>query len=135
MMGDSGAPALAHNRRMRDVFGVAYVHDVPDHIVRVFLERIIGRTVKVAARSIIIDTKPTTDVEVTEFVSELGKLCVISRTFAHGALDRGDIRHLRSYVKMKKFETMRQPCILQHVTGSDEIGRVEAELGVFAAAR
>jgi len=38
MMRDSGAPALTHNHRMRDAFGVANVYDVPDHVVSVFLE-------------------------------------------------------------------------------------------------
>src|SRR5262249_2868819 len=135
MMRDGGASAFAHNRRMGDTFGVAYVHDVPDHVVRVFLERIIGRTVKIAARSIIIDAKPAAHVEITEFVSEFGKLCVISRTFAHGALDRRNIRYLRSDVEMKKFEAMRQAGILQHLAGGDEIGCVETELRVLAAAR
>src|SRR5262245_35904926 len=36
---------------------------------------------------------------------------------------------------MKKFEAMRQPGILQHLAGSDEIGCVETELCVIAAAR
>src|SRR5215471_13098671 len=115
MMRYRGAPAFAHNRRMSDAFPVAYVHDVPDHVVRVFLKRIIGRTVKVAARSIIIDSKPAAHVEITEFVSEFGKLCVISRAFAHGALDRRNIRHLRSDMEMNKLETMRQPGVLQHM--------------------
>src|SRR5262249_24985363 len=99
------------------------------------LERIIGRTVKIAARSIIIDAKPAAHVEITEFVSEFGKLCVISRAFAHGALDRRNIRHLRSDMEMNKLETMRQPGVLQHMAGSDQIGRVETELRVLAAAR
>ena len=42
MMRDRCAAAFAHDRRMRDTFGVAHVHDVPHHIVRVFLERVVG---------------------------------------------------------------------------------------------
>ena len=70
MMRDSGAPALAHNRRMRDAFGVANVYDVPDDVVRVFLERVIGRAVKVAARSVVIDAESAAHVEITKFVSK-----------------------------------------------------------------
>src|SRR6516225_8442498 len=32
MMRDGGAPALAHNRRMRDAFRVANIHNVPDDV-------------------------------------------------------------------------------------------------------
>src|SRR4029453_16509636 len=112
MMRNSGAPALAHNRWMRDVFGVANVYDVPDDVVRIFLERIIGRTVKVAARSIVIDTEPAAHVEITKFVSKFRQLCVISRSFADCALDRRNVRHLRSDVEMDKFQAMRHPGIL-----------------------
>ncbi|KAG0505222.1 MAG: hypothetical protein Udaeo_14430 [Candidatus Udaeobacter sp.] len=112
MMRDSGAPALAHNRRMRDAFGVANVYDVPDDVVRVFLERIIGRTVKVAARSIVIDAEPAADVEITKLVSKFRQLCVIPRAFAHCALDCRNVRHLRSDMEMDKFEAVRYPSIL-----------------------
>ena len=103
MMRDSGAPALAHNRRMCDAFGVANVYDVPHDVVRVFLERIIGRTVEVTARPIVIDAEPAAHVEITKFVPKFRQLCVISRAFAHCALDCRNVRHLRSDVEMDKF--------------------------------
>ena len=109
MMRDNGAPAFADNRRMRDSFGVANVDDVPDDVVRVFLERVIGRTVKVAARSIVIDAEPAADVEITKFVSKFGELCVKARGFAHGAFDRRNVRHLRADVEMDKLEAMCEP--------------------------
>src|SRR5215471_11810270 len=112
MMGNGGAPALAHNRRMRDAFGVTNVHDVPDDIIRVFLKRIIGRTVEVAARSIVIDAESATDVEITKFVSKFRELRIISRAFAHCALDHRNVRHLRADVEMNKLKTMRQPSVL-----------------------
>src|SRR5947208_16570864 len=102
MMRDSGAPALTHNHPMRDAFGVANVYDVPDDVVRVFLERIISRTVKVAARSIVIDAESAADIEITKFVSKFRQLCIISRAFAHCAFDRRNIRHLRSDMEMDK---------------------------------
>ena len=49
MMRDDRAPAFAHDRRMRHAFGVADVHDVPDDVVGVFLERVIRRAVEIAA--------------------------------------------------------------------------------------
>ena len=134
-MRNNRAPAFAHDRRMRDAFGIAHVHDVPDNVVGVFLERIIRRAVEIAARSIVIDAKTAADVEITELVSELAKLCVIARRFAHRALDRRNVRHLRSDMEMNELEAMRQTGVFQHLTCSNEIGRVETELRVLAAAR
>src|SRR5947207_6293865 len=116
MMRDSGAPALAHNRRMRDAFGVTNVYDVPDDVVRVFLERIIGRTVKIAARSIIIDTEPAADIEITKFVSKFRQLGIVSRAFAHCALNCPNVRHLRSDVEMNKLRAMRLPGVPANLT-------------------
>ncbi len=136
MMRHSRAPALAHNRRVRDAFGVANVYDVPDNVVRVFLERIIGRAVKVAARSIVIDAESAADVEITKFVSKLCELCVISRALR---APRVLIVEMSGTCEPTwKWTSLRQcasPASFSISTRSDQIRRVEAELGVLAAAR
>ena len=68
-------------------------------------------------------------------MTEFGKFCVVARSFANGALDRGNIRNLRTDVKMNELETMREAGVLQHLTRGHEIRGVETELGVFTAAR
>ena len=135
MMRDDGAAAFAHDRRMRDAFGIANVRDVPDDVVGVFLERIIGRAVEIAARTVVIDAEAAADIEITEFVAELGQFRVIARRFAHGAFDRGNIRHLRADMEMNELETMRESRRFQHLARRDQAGGVETELRVLAAAR
>ena len=49
MMRNDCATTFIHDRRMRDAFGITHVHDVPDDIVRIFLERIICRAIEIAA--------------------------------------------------------------------------------------
>ena len=49
MVRDNGASALANNGGMRNAFGIAHVHDVPNDVVGIFLERIICGAVEVAA--------------------------------------------------------------------------------------
>ena len=134
-MRDDGATAFAHDGRMRNAFGIADVHDVPDDVVGVFLERIIGRAVEIAARSVVIDAESAADIEISELMPELGELGVITGRFAHRALDRRDIRHLRADMEMNELETMREPGRLQHFARGDETGGVETELRVLAAAR
>ena len=135
MMRDDRAPAFAHDGRMRDAFGIADIHDVPDDVVGVFLERIIRRAVEIAARAVVIDAEPAADVEISELMAELRKLGVIARRFAHGALDGGDVRHLRADVEMNELEAMRQSRGLQHFARGDETCGIETELRVLAAAR
>ena len=48
MMRDNRASPFAHDRRMGDTLGIAHVHDVPNNVVGVFLEGIIGGTVEIA---------------------------------------------------------------------------------------
>ena len=48
MMRDNRASSFAHNRGMSDAFGIAHVHDVPNDVVSIFLEGIIGGTVEIA---------------------------------------------------------------------------------------
>src|SRR2546421_1157949 len=98
MMGDNRAAAFVDDGGMSDALGIANVRDVPNHVVGVFLKRIISRTVEIAPGSVVIDAEPAPNIEITELVAELGKFCVVARGFANGTLDRGNIRNLRTDV-------------------------------------
>src|SRR5882724_3720954 len=135
MVRDNGTSALANNGRMRDALGIAHVHNVPNDVVGIFLERIICGAVEVTARTVIIDAKTAPHVEISDLVTELAQLGVIARRFAHRALDRRDIRHLRSDMEMKQLETRHEAGLFQHLTGSNEVGCIETEFRVLAAAR
>ena len=88
MMRDHSASAFVDDGGMGDAFRIAYVHDVPDNIIGVFLKRIVGRAVEIAARSVVINAESAANIEISEIVTELGKFCVIAGGFAHGAFDR-----------------------------------------------
>src|SRR5206468_2819120 len=61
MMGDHGASAFIDDGGMRDAFGIAHVHDVPDDVVGVFLKRIIGGAVEIAAGTFAVKPDANTD--------------------------------------------------------------------------
>src|SRR3954462_2118776 len=107
-MGHDRPSAFIHDRRMRDAFGVADVHDIPDDVVGVFLERVVRRAVEVAPRTVVIDAEATADIQVTELMPELAKLRVIARGFAHGAFDRGNVRDLGADMEMNELEAMAE---------------------------
>ena len=87
MMRDDRAAAFTNDRRMRDAFGIANVHNVPHDVVGIFLQRIICRAIEIAARTIVIDAKPAADIQISKLVAKLRNFRVIARRFAHGALD------------------------------------------------
>src|SRR5439155_25656900 len=66
----------------------------------------------------------------THFV-ELG---VIAGGLLHGLLDRKNIRHLRADVKVEQLEAVVQVLGLEESGGGEQLGRAQAELGIFAAA-
>ena len=73
VMRDDGAAAFAHDLRMRDPFRIAHVHDVLHDVVRVFLQRIIGGAIELAARTIVIDAQSAADIEITELMPDLAQ--------------------------------------------------------------
>src|SRR5256714_3378262 len=108
MMGDNRAAAFIHDRRMGYALGVANIHDVPNDVIGVFLERIIGRAIEVTPRTVVVDPKSSTDVEITQLVAKLAKLGVIARRLPDRAFYRRDIRHLRADMKMNELEAMAE---------------------------
>ena len=81
------ATPFTHNRRMRNAFRITNIHDIPHDVVGVFLERIICRAIEVATRAVVIDAKPAADIQISELVSKLRNLCIITGRFADRALD------------------------------------------------
>src|SRR4029453_4591638 len=135
MVGDDGASALANNGGMPDALGIAHVHNVPNDVVGIFLERIICRAVEVPARTVIINSKTAAHIEIRELVPKLAQFGIVTCRFAYRALDRGDIRHLRSDMEMKQLEARHKPGLFQHLTGCNEVGCIETEFRVLATAR
>ncbi len=108
-MGHDRAAAFTYDRGVGDTFRVAHFHDVVDDVVAIFLERIVGRAVEAGPRPVVIDSEPPANIEVTELMAHLGKFRVIAGRFAHRALDRGDVGHLRADMEMDELEAMREP--------------------------
>ena len=105
-MGNDCAAAFVHDGRMRNIFGIANVHDAPDHVISIFLKGVIRGAVEIAARSVVINPEPAANIEITELMAKLGKFCVIARCFAHCAFDRRNVGNLRTDMKMNQLQTI-----------------------------
>src|SRR5206468_4544134 len=135
MMCNDRAPAFAHDCWVRDAFRITNVHNAPDDVISVFLERIICRAIEIAARTIVIDAKPAADIQISKLMPKLRDLCVITGAFTHSPLDGRNVRYLRTDVEMDEFKTMREASRLQHFARGNETCRIETELRVLAATR
>ena len=135
MMGDNRPAAFADDRRVRDFLRVAHFHDVPDDVARVFVQRVIRGAVESRARAIVIHAEPAADIEITEFVSELAELGVKARRLTHRALDRADVRHLRTHVKMHELERVGEPFAFQQFARRHQFRRADAKFRVLSTAR
>src|SRR6266480_6567873 len=135
MMCNDRAPAFAHDGWVRDAFRITNVHDAPDDVVGVFLERIICRAIEIAARTIVIDAKPAADIQISKLMPELRNLCVITGAFTHSPLDGRNVRYLRTDVEMDEFKTMCEAGRFQHFARGNETCRIETELRVLTATR
>src|SRR5438309_7845631 len=125
MMRHNRAYSFAHDCGMRTAFGMAYLHDVPNDVVSIFLEGIIGGTVEIAARAIVIDAETPAHIEIAELVAQFSELRVIAGRFPHGALDRRDVWYLRPDTEMTKFRELCQTGVFQYLTCSNGIGVIE----------
>ena len=64
MIGGDGPPAFGNDGGVRYLSFVANVLDVIDHIVSVFLQRVIDAGFEIGLRAVVIDAEPAANVEV-----------------------------------------------------------------------
>ena len=133
VMGNNSAATFANDCWMRDPFRIAHLHNIPDHIVGVFLQRIVGRTIEGRSRAVVIYSQSATDIEILELVTEFCDLGIVTRRFTHRALDCRNVGDLRPGVKMDQFQAMRQALRLQHLAGCDQTNGIETKLGILTA--
>ena len=108
VMRDDGAPAFADDGGVWNLFRVANVGDVIDHVVRVFLQGIIRRAVERAAAAVVIHAESAAHVHELDLKTHLEQLRVKPRRFLHRLFHRENVRHLRADVKMQQLEAMPQ---------------------------
>ena len=68
------------------------------------MERIIGGTLEVRARAIVIDSQTAAHIEVFKLAAHLVKLRIKASRFLHGFFDGSNVGHLGADVKMQKLQ-------------------------------
>src|SRR6266705_2776697 len=104
MVGHDGAATFADDVRMRDLLGVANIGDVIDDVVGVFLECVVGGTVKSRPASIIIHAQAAADIEALDLETHFVEFGVKASGLLNGAFDDENVRDLGANVEVKQFE-------------------------------
>ncbi len=108
-----GAAAFRNDRGMRHLRFIAYVLYVIDHIVSVFLQRIVDTRFKIGLRSVVIDPEAAADIHELQAGSGALQLDVDANRFAHRPLHLADIRNLAAQVEMQKLHAVGHAEIAQ----------------------
>ena len=98
------------------------------------MQGIVRRTVESGPRTVVIHAESAADIEVFKGVPHLGHLRIKTGRLAHRSLDRPNVRHLGTDVKMNELERVGQPLPSQHLTCRDQFRRAHAKLRVLTAA-
>jgi len=93
---------------------------------------VIHRRFEIRARAIVIDAEAAAAVEVAHREAHLGQLAVEARGLRDGSLDRDDVGHLRADVEVDELEARLHLGLPELLDGKEDLGGVEAELGVVA---
>ena len=135
VVGDDGAAALGHDRRVRNARLVAHGLDVVDDVVGVLLERVVHARFEVRLRAVVVDAQAAADVEVLKPGAQLRQLRVDARRLVQRALDDADVGDLAAEMEVQQLEAVLHAARLQLLEPAHDLGDGQAELRAEAARR
>ncbi len=127
MMRRDGATALRHDRRRRNVFGLADFVDGINDIVGELLHAVVDAAIRCRAAAVVIDAQPAADIEIFYRESHFVDFGIDTRGFFDGVLDPADIGNLRSDVEVQHFELARQILVGSQLQAIQQLDGVDAE--------
>jgi hypothetical protein len=133
VVGGEGASGFGDDVGMGERVLVGGVGDRVDHVVGVFLHRVVHGACRGGTRSVVVHAQASADVHEFHGNAHLAQLAVELRHFAQAALDLADVGDLAAQVEVDEFDTIRQAFGGGHLDGLDELRGVETELALVAA--
>ncbi|CCJ89762.1 hypothetical protein BN132_1690 [Cronobacter turicensis 564] len=120
---------------MRQTVLFARVADSPDNVVRVFIQAIVDRAVRLRTRPFIIHAEAAAHVEALDIHAKLVQLHIEAGGFAHAGGDIADVRHLGAQVEVQQLQAIQTIGFAQHLNQLQHLRRRQAEFRFFAAGR
>ena len=107
MIGHNGPAALGDYGWIRHRRLVAHILDVIDHVVGVFLQRVIDARFKVGLGAIVIDAESAADIQIAKSRSGPDKFRIKPRRFVHRGFHLPDVGDLAAQVEVQQLEAIR----------------------------
>ena len=119
---------------MRHAGLVADALDAEDHVVGVFLQRVVDRRLEVGLRAVVVDAEAAADVEVLDAGADAVQLDVDAGRLGQGVLDVADVGDLAAQVEVDQLQAVGHAALLEVLEGLQHLGERQAELGAVAGA-
>ena len=132
MMRGHSPARLGDDVRVWQVFCLADFQQVIDHIVGIFLHRIIGAGCESGPRPVIVDTQSTANIYVLDVASKLHQFGIEPPHLLQTVFDPADVGDLTSQMKVNQFDTIENVFTFCDFQGFHQFHRVQSELGVFS---
>ena len=105
---------------MLDAGVFASAMDVVDHVVGVFLQRVVDARFEIRLRAVVIDAQAAADVEIFQPRAAAGKFSINSPRFAKRRLDLADVDDLAALMVMQQLEAIGHAAALRVLPGRGE---------------
>ncbi len=110
----------------------ARLGDRVDHVVGVFLKRVVDTRLRCRVAAVIVHAKAAADIDVGNVDTESPQLRVVPRHLLQPGLDIANVRDLGPEVKVNQLEDVEPAFLLQPVDEPHQLRRAEAELRLLA---
>jgi hypothetical protein len=94
---------------------------VVDHVVGVFLQRVIHARFEVGLRAVIIHAQPAADIQESQSRTRLCQVDIDAHRLVHGTLDLPDVGDLAAQMEVQKVEAIRHAEIPQLLQGAHRL--------------
>src|SRR5688500_9812933 len=134
VMSGESPPRFADDMRHRQLVLAARFRQSVNHVVCVFLERVVHARLGCRAAPVVVDAQSPANVYMRDSDSQLAELGVVARDLLKPRLDVADVGDLRAEVKVNQLENVEATERLEAVDQLDELRGAQPELRFLSAA-
>ena len=127
------ATGFGDHRRVRQAVFFTGIADRPDDVVRVFVQAVVYRAVRLRAGPFVVHAEAAAHVEALNIHAKLVQLDVETRGFTHAGGDVANIGHLRTEVEVQQLNAVQTTALAQDFHQLQHLVCRQAELGFLAA--
>ena len=132
-MGRQRAPGLTDDVGVIDTLLITRLLRRENHVVRVFLQRVVRRAMEVGLRPVVVDGQTATDIKKLETSAKFMQLDVEAHRVLEGIFDGADRSDLAANMEVQQLEAVEHAEAAQSLHDLDQLVGGQSELGSVSA--